>query len=279
MKHRLPLIRTLACAVLTVLAVAGCEPVERGSDGTGGTDRVDTGSNGSNGSKGSNGGASSSPTSPVTGSGHLTTRHLDLSGVTSVLVEAHFDVRIVIGEPEQATVHMDDNLTELVDTTVTGDHLRLGIASDAGVRDATLTAEITIRDLDRLTVAGAGQVRFDDVVRGQVLRLDASGASRITGPVNVGQLDVLAAGVSGVTLSGQAEQLNLTGSGTVGLDLGDLMVRHAEAELSGTSTATVGVRDTLAARTNGVSRLRYIGDPQIVREQSTGLSSIGAVDR
>jgi hypothetical protein len=69
-----------------------------------------------------------------------------------------FVVRLTIGEPEQATVRIDDNLTDLLDATVTDGALRLGFKPGSNVRNATLSAEVTVRGLDQLSTSGASQV-------------------------------------------------------------------------------------------------------------------------
>ncbi|MGH3907681.1 MAG: GIN domain-containing protein [Pseudonocardiaceae bacterium] len=280
-----PVLRGGVIAV-AVLLLAGCLGVSVGKDGADGTPGVDglSGADGADGSTGTDGadGADGSPglsysdPDAVSGSGQLTSRQLTFSDVTTLVVGAGFVVHVTIGEPEQATIRMDDNLTDLVDTTVTGDQLRLGLKPGASVRNATLSAEVTVRDLDRLTASGVSQVTLASELTGPALHLDASGASRITGAVRVERVEASASGAGTLALSGHAGHLDLHGSGTSGLKLPDLAVRDVDAELSGASCATVAASDTLAARVSGASTLRYSGTPRITRQQTSGVSSIEA---
>lgn len=247
-----------------------------GADGTAGADGVN-GADGADGADGSSGLTySASGPGSVTGSGHLTSRQVPLSGVSALVAGAGFVVHVRIGEPEQATIRMDDNLTEQVDATVAGDELRLGLKPGAHVRNATLSAEVTVRQLDRLTARDAGQVTLASQLTGQALQVEASGASQIVGAVSVAQVKVAASGASAVTLAGRADHLQLRGAGTSALRLPGLAVRDLDVALVGASHATVAVSDTLAARTSGVSTLRCSGTPRITRAQSTGVSSIDA---
>ncbi|MGQ0776826.1 MAG: head GIN domain-containing protein [Pseudonocardiales bacterium] len=211
----------------------------------------------------------------VTGSGHLTSRQLNLVGVTDLAVGASFVVRVRIGETPQATISMDDNLADLVDTTVTGSRLRLGLKPDANVRNATLTADVTVRNLDQLTASGVSQVTLEPELTGDALGLEASGASHITGRLRIEAMVATASGASTLALSGSVGQLNLHATGTSGLRLSELAVRNLDAVLSGASCAAMAVSDTLAAQTSGASALRYRGTPRITREQTSGASSIG----
>jgi hypothetical protein len=49
--------------------------------------------------------------------------------VHSVVVGANFVVHLAVDESEQATIQMDDNIADVVDATVTGGQLRLGLKS------------------------------------------------------------------------------------------------------------------------------------------------------
>ena len=210
----------------------------------------------------------------VTGSGKLTSRTIDLSGVTSVVSGANFEVHVKTGGPAQAKVTMDDNLVDRVQATVSGNELRLGIKPGNTVRNATLRAEVTVSRLDRLAANGASHATLDSTVTGPALKLSVEGASQITGPVGVDRLDASESGASVLTLSGSAGSMHLESVGTSQLHGADLAVRDLDAVLSGVSQATVTVNNTLAVTADGVSVLRYRGNPTITRQDTSGVSSI-----
>jgi hypothetical protein len=242
-----------------------------GGDANGG-DGVD-GADGADGVDGAPGG-SSPDSDAVAGSGRLTSRTMDLSGVTSVVAGADFVVHLARGGPAQATVRMDDNLIDRVEATVIGDQLRLGIKPGRGVRNATLTAEVTVGQLDRLTATGASRVMLNPALAGPALQLVVAGTSAVTGPITVGQVQATVSGASTLALSGQVQDLRLSAAGASTLPLSDLTVRRLDVVLSGASHATVTVSDSLAARASGASVLNYRGNPTVTRSQRSGVSSI-----
>lgn len=233
------------------------------ADGGGGTPGID----------GAPGNGYSSADS-IVGSGRLTSRLVDVSNVNALVIGSGFVVRLDLGPSERAKITMDDNLADRVQATVTGGELRLGLTPGAQVRDATLTAEITVARIDRLATSGASRVELASAPAGSALRLVATGASAVTGPVQVDRLQVTASGAATLALSGRASDLQLRGAGTSRLPLVDLAVRNLDAVLSGASHATVTVSDTLAAQTTGAAVLRYRGSPNITRKQTSGASSI-----
>jgi putative autotransporter adhesin-like protein len=219
---------------------------------------------------------SSSDPDAVTGSGKLTTRTIDLSGVTSVVAGADFTVQLKAVGAEQAKVTMDDNLVDRVEATVSGHELRLGLKPGSNVRNATLRAEVTVNHLNRLAANGASHATLDSPVSGSALQLVVEGASQITGPVAVERLDASESGASVLTLSGRAGSMRLESVGTSQLHGSDLAVDDLDAVLSGVSQATLTVNKTLAVTADGVSVLRYRGNPTITRQETSGVSSVVA---
>ncbi|MGH3549496.1 MAG: GIN domain-containing protein [Pseudonocardiaceae bacterium] len=244
-----------------------------GGNGADGRDGVD-GADGIGGA----GGAGFSDPAAVAGSGRLTTWTIDLAGVTSVVTGANFVVHLRTGRPPQApgqaTVTMDDNLTDRVEAAVTGGQLRLGIKPGMSVRNATLSADVAVSQLDRLATAGASRVMLDPAQTSPALHLGIAGTSAITGPVAVGRVQATVSGAGTLALSGDVQELRFNASGASRLPLADLTVRYLDATLSGASQATVTVTDTLAAQAAGASMLRYRGNPNVTHYQTSGMSSI-----
>jgi autotransporter translocation and assembly factor TamB len=80
--------------------------------------------------------------------------------------------------------------------------------------------------------------------------LDAniSGASRLNGSLSArGDADMEVSGASVVELDGQAEDLEVNGSGASQIKLGDFPVRNADIRLSGATTAVIDASGTISA--------------------------------
>jgi hypothetical protein len=249
-----------------------------GGNGYGGHGGNANGRAGADGAPGAAGGGLSD-LAAVAGSGRLIRRTIDLSGVTSVVAEADFVVHLRAGGPAQAVVTMDDNLVGRVDATVTGDQLRLGIKPGGSVRNATLSADVTLGRLDRLAVSAASQVVLSSTITSRALQAVVSGAGSVTGPIQIGQVEADVSGAGTLGLSGQVQDLRLQAAGAGRLPLADLAVRHLDATLSGGSHAVVTVSETLAVEATGASMLRYRGTPDITRSQTSGMSSVAPDSR
>lgn len=253
-----------------------------GGDGYGGWGGNGYGGDGGNGGNGVDGapGADGAPgfgfsdPAAVAGSGRLTSRTVDLSGVTSVVVDAGFVVHLRTGGPAQAVIRMDDNLVDRIDATVTGDQLHLGIKPGMSVRNATLSAELTVGQLDRLAAGGASRVIVTSTVTSPALALVVSGAGSVTGPIQIGRLQATVSGAGTLAPSGEVQDLRLIVAGGARLPLVQLTVRRLDAMLSGACHVVVTVSDTLAVQATGASVLRYRGTPRVTRSQTSGMSSV-----
>lgn len=250
-----------------------------GYGGQGGNGYGGNGGNadGANGAAGAPGGSFSDPAG-VAGSGRLTSRTIDLSHVTAVVASANFVVHLRMGGPARATVTMDDNLTDRIEAMVVagaaGDELHLGIKPGMSVRNATLSADVTVGQLDRLAASGASRVTLAPAITSPALELIASGSSTVDGALGSGKVQATLSGASTLAVTGQVQDLRLTASGASRLPISGLTVRRLDAMLSGTSHATVTVTDSMAAQAAGASVLRYRGNPSVTRSQTSGMSSI-----
>jgi hypothetical protein len=80
-------------------------------------------------------------------------------------------------------------------------------------------------------------------------------------------------GASTVELQGSANNISAGISGASRGKLEDFTLSEAKMNVSGASTATIRVSDTLDAVVSGASRLYYIGSPTLGNVDVTGAST------
>jgi hypothetical protein len=213
-------------------------------------------------------------TSSVTGSGRVVSHVIPVSSFSRLEVGLAFDVRVSVGAAEAVTVHVDDNLVDELDVSVSGDTLHVDLKSGASVSNATLKADVTVRALESMAASGASNISLADEIEAGKLSVTLSGASRLDGRIKTsdGRLEV--SGTSRARLAGSATSLEVTESGASGLEAEDVTVGSLVIDLSGASSAAVTVTDTISAELSGASQLRYSGSPRFSRKEISGVSSI-----
>jgi hypothetical protein len=172
-------------------------------------------------------------------------KSIDASGIVNVEVSSQKDFSV--------EVQADDNLLQYIKTEVSGDTLK--IYSEGRISPKTrITVKISMPEIDGVEVSGVSNTVVSDV-KGDSLKLEASGASKIK-------------------ISGEAKSLESNASGASGIDAENLKVEDAEIEASGASNTTVSASNNVEAHASGASHIYYTGEPKDVSSSKSGASSI-----
>lgn len=213
----------------------------------------------------------------VAGSGKIVTEARQVSGFTRVVVAGAGDAVLVQGAEEGVAVEADDNLMQYVRTEVREGTLYLDTNSAGrplSLRPSkTIRFTVKLKNLDGITVSGAGDVTADAIVAAK-LDIAVSGAGDVS--IDVLKTEALAVAVSGagnITLSGEAGIQTIAISGAGDYVAGDLRSASAAIAISGAGDATLWATDTLEARVSGMGSVSYYGEPNVTRSV-TGVGSI-----
>lgn len=189
------------------------------------------------------------------GSGHVTTQQFNLTDFSAVTASHGFNVQITQGTTYSVKVTTDDNLQQYIDVRKEGNTLYVGLKPGMGFSSTQLKAEITLPTIKNLQLSGGTILNAQNVNIQDKLTIDISGGSQ-------------------VTLTGQATDLTLRGSGGSIMHLGDLQANNATVDYSGGSQGTVNLNGRLDVTLSGGSQLHYKGNPTLGRVDSTGGSTI-----
>jgi hypothetical protein len=210
----------------------------------------------------------------VSGSGNIVTRAIQVTSFSKLEVTGSFTATVSVGNSESVSVRVDDNLVDSLGVGVSDDKLHVGLRSGTSVRNATLEADVTVRSLESLEGSGASTIRLSSGLAADTMSITMSGASRLSGPIELGGGSIGLSGASEAELSGSATTLDVTASGASRLDARELTIHELTIDLSGASEAEVTVTGSLSAGASGASTLRYAGLPTIARSDTSGASTI-----
>jgi len=219
----------------------------------------------------------------VQGSGKIVRQARDVAHFDGVALSLQGNVEIRSGSArEGVTVEADDNLLPLIETVVEDGTLKIRAKKDANLRSRNLKFVVQARDVDRLSLGGAGNIEAD-VVRGGRVKLDVGGSGAIKVRRLEGESVSVALGGSGdlKVQDGTARSMSISigGSGTV--DLGHVRTDSATVTVAGSGDATLWVRERLGLTVAGSGDVNYYGDPQISRSVvgSGNVRRLGAAPR
>ena len=214
----------------------------------------------------------------VRGSGDVVTTAYEVGDFDRIRVGRALEVSIAPGETHRVELIADDNVVEHITVDRRGGTLVLDVDDDVSLRRATQRFEIAMPDLERVELHGAAQVELAGFTVPSRLELDLSGASELDGTAieaDVLKLDL--SGASEVRLDGTGRTADVHASGASFVELRDLTLVDADVDLSGASKANVTATDRLSADLSGMSRLRYGGDPELGRIETSGGSDVAPV--
>lgn len=193
---------------------------------------------------------------PVTG-----TIRVDLRGVG--------ELHIRQGAQEELRVRAEENLLPFLRTDVRAGELV--IWKDAGTILNTRPIEyhLTVADLERVALTGAGTIRGRDIATGPLALLSSGAGSMEFIGLAAPSVNVVRSGVGDVALSGSVHEQVVRLSGVGGYHAGSLESVVADVGIGNGVSATVRVRDHLTVTIQGGGTVYYIGDPVVIRVPGT----------
>jgi hypothetical protein len=191
--------------------------------------------------------------SGVKGSGDIEEEYRDIDNFDEIDISGAFDVRVTVGESPRLQISGDDNLLKYVRTRVRGNKLIIDTKKEINPR-RKLKVVASTEYLERLDVSGANSVK----VRG----IDSEKFS-----ANI-------SGACTVSLVGSTNEFDVDLSGATNLYADDFRADRVRIDCSGASKAEVFARQYINADASGVSKISFYGNPDDVRTDASGISSI-----
>lgn len=150
----------------------------------------------------------------------------------------------------------------------------LELSLKKGIRGNKLKVIVTVRDLDRVDISGAVDLRSEGVLRLDDLDLRLSGASSIDLHLVLDELEVRSSGSSDIELRGSCNEFDLRTSGASSIEAFGFEAKHCEIHASGASNIEIAVEKELELEADGASDIRYKGNPNLRRNSVSGAASV-----
>jgi hypothetical protein len=187
---------------------------------------------------------------------------------TGVDLAVPADLYITQGESYSFTIEGDSEFLEKIQTEVQGETLKIKTEGwfNFGWNNLKVKIKITMPTVERLSVAGSGDIKAVTPIISEDLVINISGS----GDISITELKVktLSANVSGsgdISLIGnesaQNASVKVTGSGDVSLK--GILFDDAEVSISGSGDVYLEAKENLNAKVVGSGDIVYSGNPLI----------------
>jgi len=196
------------------------------------------------------------------GNGKVKKETRDIKSFDAIKIGGAFEVHLTQGDRESLVVEADENLLKLITAEVKGG--TLVVSTEKNIRNSKeLNLYITFKDISKLDLSGAVEVKSEGMIKLDNLELEGSGASEVTLKLELDRLTADFSGASEINLSGSANTCDFDMSGASEVDAYGFTVKECTIELSGAGEARLNVTDNLKARVSGAGEIRYEGNPSV----------------
>lgn len=138
------------------------------------------------------------------------------------------------------------------------------------------TIKIYTRSIRSIILDGAATLTCKDTIKNDLL-VDMDGAAKSALIVSATQVNVKLDGAAKLELGGNAQTLSANLDGAAKLDAEAFSATQVNVETDGAASATVHPDSTLKGKSDGMSSIRYLGDPANKSLSVDGLSSIKGI--
>lgn len=206
-------------------------------------------------------------------------RKYECADFDRVEVGLTFEFEIVRGDEPGVWVDADEGFFKNVKVDVEDRTLKIAHSRHIGwtFRLSRPKVWVVAPDLKGLKVSGAANGIMKGFESLEDFSLEMKGATNLEAEFTAKKLDLRVRGACHLIMSGSAETAVIDASGSIDTDMEKFTVADAAVRLGGVSHATIHVTGRLDARLNGVSELRWLGEPTMGDIRTTGVSSLKKV--
>jgi hypothetical protein len=217
----------------------------------------------------------------VTPSGRITTTVKSVSGFSKLEVSDPFMVYLTFSdESEQVRVEANENLQSYIIIESRNDVLSIELEDNINIRkgEAVLNVYITAKQVSDFSASGAASIILQNQLTGQSADIQLTGASHMSGSIQVNDLRSILSGASSLDLEGSANNYKIEATGACEMDDFYFTTQYLDADLEGASNVSITVTEMLDVKARGASTVFFKGSGLISHQDLSDTSKIIRVD-
>ena len=212
----------------------------------------------------------------TTGSGNIVTEKRTATNFTGIDVGGSFDVEVKIGSVAEVTVEADDNVIKYVETSVSGNILKIRTEGLHSMNNVHLKVYITVPELRSIKASASAEVKVLDVIKGdEKLSFEASSSADIKAEVDAPEVDAEASSSGSVTLSGKTKNYTARVSSSGDIKSFELLTENTDVSANSSGSAEVYASVSLDANASSSGSINYRGAANVKKKES----SSGSVEK
>lgn len=195
------------------------------------------------------------------GNGNITTQERKVDDFKNIELSGTQKIILLQGETPGVKVETDENLQEKVQFLVKDGSLEI---DTKGMGEFTkLVITVTCKEISEITTTGVTEVKAENEIRSDKLKISASGASNIDMNINVKDLETNLSGAANVKLTGRANTNNASVSGAGILRAADLVTEKTLVKVSGVGKAKINATNEVKGGVTGAGEISCKNKPPV----------------
>ena len=215
----------------------------------------------------------------VSGSGHEVNVARKVAAFTALRLDSSVDVHAHQGAAPAVSVHADDNIEPLIETTVEGDTLVVRMKKGASFSTHhNVVVDVVFTSLTSAQQHGSGDLHIDKL-SGPKFESTIAGSGDLQ--IDAAQLGTFALSIAGsgdVVLAGSADDARIRIAGSGDVNARNFATRRMSVSISGSGDAHVNATEAIDAKVAGSGDVTYAGKPHDVTRRVSGSGSIEAAN-
>ena len=209
------------------------------------------------------------------GNGVMIEEKIKIDEFDKIDIGGEFIIKLTQGNSLEVVVEVDENLLDYLEIGVHGTTLEINSMRRLDSPEGIII-NIPVKNLRKLSCSGAAEVSPTNPLQTTELDINLSGAGKLDLMIDAERISLDVSGATLVYLEGAAQSLEVNLSGAGSLEAAELEVEDCLARISGVGKILVNVSGTLDAEVSGLGKVEYVGEPESVKGDVSG---VGDIDR
>jgi hypothetical protein len=206
-----------------------------------------------------------------TGSGNIISQTRTTGNFDGINVGGDFEVEVNIGTTTSVIVEADDNIMKYIETTVSGNTLKIRTEDMNNYSDVHMKVLITAPAIKRIKASASAEVDVQDILMStEQLTFDASSAASIKAEVDAPQVSADVSSGASIDLNGKTKTYSAEASSGGEIRSRDLLSENTTVKASSGASATVHASLSLNASASSGASVNYHGAATVHQSVSSG---------
>ncbi len=212
----------------------------------------------------------------TTGSGNIVTETRKTGSFDAISVGGSFEVEVKTGDVTSVVVEADDNIMKYIETTVSGNTLKINTEDLHNYSDVHMKVYVTAPAITSIKASASAEVVAENILTGSGrLTFKASSSASIKAEVDAPEIETDANSSATITLTGKTKTHKTEASSSADIKAFGLLSENTTANVSSSASIQVHASVNLNARASSSGSIEYKGAATVTKSES----SSGSVEK